>query len=915
MKKSIPVFLFSLFCIFSTIDMMAQTRLLRNPDISEQHIVFEYAGDIWICNTDGTNPRRLTTFQGRETGPFFSPDGGQICFTAEYDGNRDIYVTTTAGGNPQRLTWHPGTDQAKGWTPAGKVMFASGRTNVPNPSPEQFWTVDPAGGFPERLIFPRVANGQFNADASHFAYQMNIPWESEFRHYRGGQNNPIWIMDMATHKIEKIPWEGSIDQKPVWIGEEVYFLSDRDTVSNIWSYDVSSSQLKQRTFFMEFDTKNIQSGAGKLILENGGDLYTIDPGSNKMEKVEISISGDLPWARSQWVDVSKNIEASFLSPTGKRALFSARGDIFTVPAKHGDIRNLTNSNGVADRSPSWSPDGKFISWFSDESGEYQLFYCDQFGKDLKKIPLRNVHMYESPVWSPDSKYISFVDTDRNLWLLSVASGTLTKVANEGFDHPERTIYPAWSADSKWIAYVARLKSEYNAVFVYSVDQQKSFQVSDGMSDCVSPAWDKEGKYLYFLASTNHGLNVAWLDMTSVRRPLEYGVYMAVLSAEEPSPLAPKSDDEKIDEEKENDGKDDKAKKEKKNKKEEENGEDSLLVKIDLTDLDQRILALDIPVKAYNNLVSGDKGKIYITEVDNQAGFGGGYLLHEYNLKEKELKLVRKGIQRFTLSSDGKKILYRAGGSWFIEDAKPGLKGEGGLALGNMKINIDPKLEWKQIFKESIRYQRDFFYVDNTHGLDLTKIEMTYASWLEHVNHRADLTYILDIIGGETAIGHSFTGGGVYPTVKRVPVGLLGADYMVSDSLYKISRIYRGENWNPGLKSPLSGPGIDIKEGEYLLAVNGQKLTTDVTIYSLFDQTAGKQTVLRVNSNPSMEGSREVNVVPVSSESSLRQREWMESNRKKVDSLSGGKLAYVWLPNTGGGGYANFNRYYFAQKYK
>ncbi len=915
MKKLFPVFLFILFCIFSTNGLLAQTRLLRSPDISKQHIVFEYAGDIWICNTDGTNPRRLTTFQGMEKGPFFSPDGNQICFTAEYDGNRDVYVTTPQGGNPQRLTWHPGTDLAKGWTPNGKVMFASGRTKVPLATTEQFWTVDPAGGFPERLIFPRVANGQFNADASRFAYQMNIPWESEFRHYRGGQNNPIWIMDMATHEIAKVPWEGSIDQKPVWIGDEVYFLSDRDTISNIWSFNMANNQLEQRTFFRDFDTKNIQSGAGKLILENGGYLYTLDPGSNKMEKVDIMISGDLPWARSQWVDVSKNIEASFISPTGKRALFSARGDIFTVPAKHGDIRNITKSNGVADRSPSWSPDGKFISWFSDESGEYQLFYSDQYGKDLNKIPLRNVHMYESPVWSPDSKYISFVDTDRNLWLLSVASGILTKVANEGFDHPERTIYPAWSADSKWIAYVARLMSEFNAVFVYSVDQQKSFQVSDGMSDCVSPAWDKEGKYLYFLASTNYGLNVAWLDMTSVERPLEYGVYMAVLSAEDPSPLAPKSDDEKIEEDKEVDGKDDKEKKEKKDKKKAENGEDSLHVKIDFNDLDQRIVALDIPVKAYNNIVSGDKGKIYITEVDNQAGSGGGYLLHEYDLKERELKLVRKGVQGFTISSDGKKILYRAGGNWFIEDAKPGLKGEGGLSLGNMKINLDPKLEWKQIFRESLRYQRDFFYVENTHGLDLEKIEKIYAPWVEDVNHRADLTYILDIIGGETAIGHSFTGGGAYPTVKRVPVGLLGADYSIADSLYRISMIYRGENWNPGLKSPLSGPGIDIKEGEYLLSVNGQRLTTDVNIYSLFDQTAGKQTVLQVNSNPSMEGSREVTVVPVNSESSLRQREWMEANRKKVDSFPAENWPMSGSPTLVVAGYANFNRYYFAQKYK
>jgi tricorn protease len=918
MRATFPIFLCILFCIFLVNGLLAQTRLLRNPDISEQHIVFEYAGDIWICNTDGSKPGRLTTFQGMETGPFFSPDGRQICFTGEYDGNRDVYVTSIEGGNPLRLTWHPGTDLAKGWTPDGKVMFASDRTNIPLARPEQFWTVDPEGGFPERLVFPRVANGQFNADGSRFAYQMNIPWESEFRHYRGGQNNPIWIMEMVTNEIEKVPWEGSIDQKPVWIDNEVYFISDRDTVSNIWSYNVSSNQLEQRTFFMDFDTKNLQSGAGKMILENGGYLYTLDPASNELEKVEITISSDLPWARSQWVDVSKHIQASFLSPTGKRALFSARGDIFTVPAEHGDIRNLTNSNGVADRNPAWSPDGKYISWFSDESGEYQLHYSDQYGHDLKKIPLRNVHMYESPAWSPDSKFISFVDTDRNLWLMSVPSGTLTLVANEGFDHPERTIYPVWSADSRWITYVARLKNEYNAVFVYSVDQQKSFQVTDGMSDCISPAWDKEGKYLYFLASTNYGLNVAWLDMTSMRRPLEYAVYMVVLSAEDPSPLAPRSDDEEIDKDKVGKSQNDKTKKDRKNKKDNGEGEpeeDSLMVKIDFEDLDQRIIALDIPVKAYRALASGVKGKLYIAELDMQDSPGSGYLLHEYDLEERELKLVTKGIQEFTLSNDGKKILYRAGGSWHIEDAKPELKGEGTLSLGDMKINLDPRLEWKQIFRESIRYQRDFFYVENVHGLDLEKIREIYAPWVEHVNHRADLTYILDIIGGETSIGHSFTGGGVYPSIERVPVGLLGADYTVADSCYRIDRIYRGENWNPGLNSPLSGPGIDIREGEYLLSVNGRNLTGDVNIFSLFDQTAGKQTVIRVNSGPSLDGSREVTVVPVASESALRQREWMESNRKKVDSLSEGKLAYVWLPNTSTSGYDNFNRYYFAQKYK
>ena len=918
--KKFHAFLLLCFCSpFLTQGLQAQTRLLRNPDISAEHVVFEYAADIWICHVDGSAPRRLTTFQGMETHPYFSPDGRQICFSAQYDGNTDVYVTGTEGGNPVRLTWHPVNDEAKGWTPDGKVIFASARTKVPVPSPEQFWTVDPSGGFPERLVIPRVCNGEFNADASKFAYQMNLPWESEFRHYRGGQNNPIWIMDMATHEIEKVPWNGSIDQKPTWIGDEVYFISDRDTVANIWSYNMITKELRQRTFYTDFDTKHVQSGDGKLIIENGGYLYLLKPGSGQPERMNIEITADLTWARPQWVDVSRLIQSSFISPTGKRALFSARGDIYTVPAEHGDIRNLTSSNGVADRDPAWSPDGRFVSWFSDESGEYRLHYCDQYGNDLKKIPLRGANMYQSPVWSPDSKYLSFVDTDRNLWLLELSTGKLTRVANEGFDHPERTIYPVWSGDSKWIAFTARLQNEFNAIFVYSIDRRQSFRVTDGMSDCISPAWDKTGRYLYFLGSTNYGLNVAWLDMSSIRRPLEYGVYLAVLSADLPSPLAPKSDDEETGDEKEKEKKegsrDRKGNRDRKESKDDENGESKDTVKIDLAGLGQRILALDIPVRAYRSIQSGLKDKIYIAELDQSAYPRSTYNLHEYNMEERELKLVKAGIQQFTISSDGKKVLYMDGSNWHIEDAKPDLKGEGTLALGEMKMYIDPRLEWKQIFREAIRYQRDFFYVENTHGLDLDMIEKTYAPWLDDVNHRADLTYILDIIGGETAIGHSFTGGGVYPPVNKVPVGLLGADYEVVDSLYRIKKIYRGEHWNPRLKSPLSGPGIDVKEGEYLLAVNGIKLTTEVNLYQLFDETAGKQTVIRVGAGPSLEASRELTVIPVDSEQDLRSREWMEGNRRLVDSLSGGKLAYVYLPNTGGGGYEYFNRYYFAQKNK
>lgn len=903
-------YLFSLCFILQTLLTQAQTRLLRNPDINSTNIVFEYAGDIWISNIEGSNPKRLTTSQGRETNPYLSNDGQHICFTGEYDGNTDVYVVSVEGGMPQRLTWHPGFDMTKGWTPDDKVVFVSGRTKLPVPTLEQFWTVDKNGGFPERIVVPRVTNGQFNDDSSKFAYQMIQPWETEFRHYRGGQNNPIRIMNMKSFEIEKVPWNGSIDQKPVWIGDDVYFMSDRDTISNVWSFNATSKQLNQRTFFTEFDTKHIESGGGKIVIENGGYLYSFDPQSDKLTKLEINITGDLQWARPHWTDVSKNIQGSAISSTGKRAVFSARGDIFTVPAKDGNIRNITNSNGVADRDPAWSPDGKYICWFSDESGEYELHYADQYGENVNKIALRKRSFYYNPIWSPDSKSISFTDGDRNLWLLKVKSGELMLIGNEGFDHPVRTIYPEWSPDSKWITYVARLKSEYNAVFIYSVDQQKSFQITDGLSNCISPAWDKGGKYIYFLASTNYGLNVGWLDMSSIRRPSEYGVYMVVLPSDEASPIFPKSDEEEVEKAK-NETDDTKQKKDKKAK----DGTDEVIkVDIDFKNLDQRIIALDIPAKSYLSLSAGEENKIYISESEPLSQ-GFKYDLHEYDLKEKEQKLVKANIQNHIVSFDGKKMLYQSDNSWHIEDAKPELEGEGELALDDLKIKINPKLEWRQIFKESIRYQRDFFYVENTHGLDLIKLEEMYAPWVEDVNHRADLTYILDIVGGETVIGHSFTGGGVYPDVKKVPIGLLGADYKIVNNFYQIVKIYRGENWNPDLRSPLSGPGLNVKEGEYILSVNGVSVHGEMNIYSIFDQTAGKQIVLKVNSTPSQVGAREITVIPISNEVALRQREWMEANRKKVDELSGGKLAYVWLPNTGSGGYANFNRYYFAQQEK
>ena len=881
------------------------TRLLRNPAISDDHIAFVYANDIWLADHNGQNVQRLTTFQGSETDPHFSPDGKWLAFSGQYDGNTDVYLISVEGGEPQRLTWHPGPDLVRSWTNDGSaVMFASGRVRVPNPMPDQFWTVPVKGGIPTQFSVPRVNQGKVSPDGKHFAYEMILPWEEEFRLYRGGQANPIRVIDLETFEVEKINWNGSNDRHPIWAGDEVFFLSDRDLAMNIWSWNPTSKAVKQRTFFRDFDVKSLEYGGGKIIFDQGGYLFTMTP-EGKPEQLHIQIDADFPWYRPHWESVSNNIQNAQLSPTGKRALFSARGDIFTVPAKKGDVRNLTQSAGAADRSPVWSPDGASISWFSDESGEYQLVIADQMGKVKKRITLPSPTWFYSPAWSPDSKKISFTDTDRVLWIVDVESGSTTKVDNEGFAHPQRTIYPEWSPDSRWIAYTRRLESEYNAIFVYSLDQEKTFQLTDGMSDSQAPAWDKSGKYLYFLASTNYGLNVGWLDMSSIRRPLERAIYMAVLSADEASPLAPESDEEEVKEEK--------AEVEEENEDEEKAKDEGKKVEIDFEGIDQRIIALGVPVRSYQALEAGAEGTIFYAETrPNQPGS----TLHKYSLKDRKATELGGGVFQFRLSADGKKLLYAKGqSSVFIADAGGDkLNGEA-LNLSDMRMLVDPSAEWKQIFKEAWRYQRDYFYVENVHGLDLDWAYKTYAPWVAHARHRSDMNWLLDIFSGETSIGHSFVGGGDFPDVDFVPVGLLGADYEVENGRYKISKIYVGENWNPNLRAPLSGPGIKVNEGDYLLAVNGQELTADINIFSLFDHTAGKQTTLTLSSTPNMQDTREQMVVPVNSEFALRQREWMEGNRRLVDELSDGKLAYVWLPNTGQGGYVNFNRYYFAQKHK
>ena len=909
------IILFCLFIFFGAKIKAQGTMLLREPAVSKENIVFVHGDDLWIVSKEGGEARRLTTAVGAESDPKFSPDGKSIAFTGQYDGNTDVYVMPIEGGAPKRLTWHPGADIVQGWSLDGKsVYFTSGRESTPTQN-EKFYKVSIVGGTPEPLIIPFATSGTLSDNGMYMAYRPYRFWDPEWRNYRGGQAQPIWIFNMKTHETLKTPRsDNERHTSPAWDNGILYFLSELDFANNVWSYDPKSKMIKQLTFHKNFDVKNLSACNGILVYEQGGYLHSFDIASGKSKQLVIYANGDLNYGRPRWNNIpAGSLSHASLSPTGVRALFEYRGDIFTVPKEFGDWRNITRTTGVADRYPSWSADGQKIAWFSDVSGEYQLMVAEQSGLGKpRSYPIANKKYYYHPTWSPDGKFIAFTDTDYNLWMLDLASGESKLIATDKLAHPNRTMNPVWSPDSKWIAYVQLLDNQFKAVKVYNLESGKTTQLTDGLSDAISPQWDESGKYLYFLASTDYGLGTGWLDMSSFNMPVTRGLYMIVLSKESPSPFAPKSDDEPAI-----------SLEEKPLMVTKVSGDTvktltgkpkGVKVKIDLDGVAQRIISVNVPVRDYQSLIAGPEGYIFFTEaIPNETGS----ILYRYSLKERKSTEFMKGVLETQTSFDRKNLLYRSGTNWFIVSTvnPPPKPGDGKIATEGMKVYVDPAKEAEQIYREGWRFQRDFLYVNNEHGAPWDKVYDWYKPWLAHVKHRSDLSYIIDILGGEISIGHSFTFGGDYPEVTSIPVGLLGADYMVSNGFLQFKKIYTGENWNPELRSPLSGPGVSVKEGDYLLEVDGRPLDASMNLYSLFEGTANRQIRIRVNSKPTLEGSKLITVVPVANEVGLRSRAWVENNRLIVDKLSGGKLAYVYVPNTSGPGYTYFNRYYFAQQDK
>lgn len=882
--------------------------LFQNPTLSRTQIAFEWGGDIWTVPRGGGNARRLVTGLNLEGAPYFSPDGSQIAFSGNYDGNVDVYVVSANGGEPRRLTYHPRADVAVGWTPDGKdVLFRSGRASAADEN--MLYTVPVSGGFPKALPLAMAEDGSFSPDGTHFAYVPTAPWEPQWQNYRGGQTTPIWIADLSNSSVVKVPRNNSNDRNPMWVGNTVYFLSDRDGAATLYGYDVRTHDVRRLVKSDGFDILSANAGPGGIAYAELGSLHVYDFDGGE-HRVPVSIAADMPQVRPHWLKVGDQIQNANISPTGVRAVFEAHGDIFTVPALHGDIRNLTQTPGAAERDPAWSPDGRYIAYFSDRSGEYALHIKDQRGLlPARVIALPSPSFYYSPVWSPDSKKIAYTDKHGYLWYLDVARPSPVRIAHAPFEtFGVSGFNAAWSPDSKWIAYNNQLPNFLNAIFVYSLADRRSTQITDGMSDSRNPAFDKSGKYLYFLASTNTGLTSNGLDMTSTQHPTSSNLYVAVLQNATVTPLKPQTGDEP------------------------ENGDEPqpadapesasqvhaakpAAVRIDFTGILQRIVTLPVPNANYVDLAAGKAGEVFLlqaplTSVDEAPP---QMTLLKFDMKSRKAMPVAAGLQGFALSFNGEKLLLNQGRTWsIVSAAEPAKPGEGELKTADMETFSVPREEWAQMYRETWRIERDFFYDKHYGGLNLPQTEKRFAEFLPGIGSRDDLTMLTKEMLSYLSTGHMWVDGGTEPDMNKVTTGLLGADYTVSNGRYRFVKIYNGENWNPQLAAPLTQPGETVREGEYLLAVNGRPLRASDNIYQAFEETAGKQTIISVAATADGKDARDVTVTPVANDHALRNYAWIENNRREVERLSGGKLGYVYLPDTGYGGFTNFNRYFFSQ---
>jgi tricorn protease len=904
--------------------------LFQGPTINQTHIVFVFGGDLWSVPRSGGEAKRLTSGVGVEANPMFSPDGKQIAFTGEYDGNVDVFVMPAEGGVPRRLTWHPAADTVLGWTPDGRsVLFASTRNSYSRFN--ELYTVSLAGGLEEKLPVPMGYEASFSPDGGRIAYVPLRRAFSAWKRYRGGGTTPIWLASLADSRVEKVPREKSNDFCPMWVGDKIYFLSDRNGAVTLFAYDIKSKKVARAVENDGLDLKSASAGPGAIVYEQFGGIHLYNLKTGKSTLVPIVANGDMPDVRERIVAVGDSLTNADISPTGARAVFEARGEILTVPAEKGDARNLTNTTAVMERDPAWSPDGKTIAYFSDASGEYALHLKPQNGAGEPVIIALDEKptFYTSPIWSPDSKKIAYTDCHLNLWYVDIGAKKPVRVDKDRYWASNMS--PAWSPDSKWLAYTKRLSNYMGAIFLYALDGGKIAQITDGMSDARYPVFDADGKYLYFAASTDSGQSLQ-PDIHSFSRPVSRSIYLIVLSKDDVSPFAPESDEEKAADEKKGEEKkaDDKKPVEAKSvaakpapvQPAAKPAAPGVTVKIDFDGILQRVLAVPMPDRNYITLTAGKAGTLLAFESPT-FGQSGDSAVHRYDLKVRRADIVASGINGFVLARNGEKYLYSQGRRWFIAALRPmppaGMpaappSSAGGTALptNTLQVRVVPRDEWRQMFHEAWRVEREFFYDPRAHGYDLAAGEKRYEPFLENIISRADMNYLFAEMLGGLEVGHFSVGGGDLPSVNRVPTGLLGADYKIENGRYRLARVYNGENWNPQLRAPLTQPGVNVAAGDYLLAVNGRELSGQDNVYRFFENTSGKQVILKVGPAPDGKGARDVTVIPVGSETALRNYAWIEDNRRFVDKATGGRVAYVYMPDTSFGGYTYFNRYFFSQ---
>jgi tricorn protease len=906
MKQRFILVIFLLTLVLSyTLTAQQESRILRFPTISGNRIVFTYAGDLYSVSASGGVARRLTSHDGYNMFPRFSPDGSKIAFTGQYDGNTEVYLMSAEGGVPERLTYTATLDRddvsdrmgpnniVMGWKDNEHILFRSRRID-PNSFNGQLYLIPVEGGLPQQLPLPRGGFTSYSPDKEKIAYNRIFREFRTWKRYRGGQADDIWIYDFATENLLNITTNPAQDIIPMWAGNKIYFISDRDNIMNLFSYDLTTQEIRKHTQFTDFDIKFPSLGDNAIVFENAGYIYRFDLDTESHEKLTIYINEDHALGRGGLTEVSKNIHTYEIAPDGNRGLFGARGDIFTVPVKYGNTRNLTNTPGVHERNPKWSPDGKLIAFISDTSGEDEIYIMPQDGSAPPTRLTENGDTYKYQLlWSPDSRMIVWSDKELRLQYVDVATKRITQV--DRATAWEITQY-GWSPDSKWLAYARPEEEQFTTMYLYSLDSGESFPVTDGWFSSTQPEFSRDGKYIFFVSNRNFTPRYSQTEWNHIYVDMA-GIYFLTLAKETPSPFKPRSDEVGIGDTKEE-------------QKSSSGAQTDVTVKVDRDGLKDRIAAFPIGGSNYRNLASvGDK-LYYIRNgsMDERSKL----LVYDLD-KQSETELGE--INGFEISSDGKKMIVSQQSQYAIIDvpsARVDIKDK--LNLSDMKVNLDRHAEWRQIFNETWRQMRDFFYAPNLHGLDWEAIRRQYEPLVGHVNHRADLTYIIGEMIGELNAGHAYVGGGDMPGSDKIKTGLLGAviEKDPQSGYFRIRRILEGQNWDKNLRSPLTEIGVDVREGDYILSIDGKPTNTMSDLYEALVDKVDKQVTLRVNSQPRADGSRESVVVPIGDEHPLYYLNWVQGNIRKVSDATNGRVGYIHIPDMSVSGLNEFVKYYYPQ---